>query len=88
MQFRTKPVEVDAYQIEPNDGHTRALPPAWVIEAVIAGRIQMQPSGGVLIVEPQGTKCALVSDWLVRNAQGEVHVLDAKEFASTYERVA
>lgn len=88
MKFRKKPVVIEAFQVFPDDGQTRQLPPAWLVEALVAGKISPVDGGGVDIKTLEGTMRADVGDWIIQGVKGELYPCKPDIFEATYERVA
>lgn len=88
MKFRKKPVVIEAFQVHPDDGHTRQLPPNWFIEAMLAKKIvPIDGSEGLNIETLEGTMRAEVGDWVIQGVKGEVYPCKPDIFAATYEPV-
>lgn len=87
MKFRKKPVEIEAYLVPPNDGHTRDLPPPWLIHALCAKTVDADPSGGLQIKTLEGTMRADVGDWIIQGVKGELYPCKPDIFAATYDPV-
>ena len=82
MKYQKKPVVIDAFQ-------WTGLPqtyPAWIDSATL-----VQNEGGALCMEiktPEGPVLALVGDWIICGANGELRVCRPDLFASVYEPAA
>lgn len=86
-KFRKKPVVIEAFQLHPNDDQTRALPPNWLVGAVVKGGIKMQPDGGAHIDTLEGVMRATVGDWIIQGVKGEMYPCKPDIFDATYEAV-
>lgn len=90
-KFRKKPVVIEAWQVPPDDGKTRALPPSWVVKALVDGRLVALPGGGLLVKTledgPNGEAkhVADVWDWIIEGVKGELYPCKPDIFAATYE---
>lgn len=86
MKFRKKPVVVEAFQTHPNDGLTRRLPPGWMIEALLSGRVVINASDGAFMIKTlEGVMRAEVGDWIIRGVKGELYPCKPDIFEATYE---
>lgn len=88
-KFRKKPVVIEAYQVPPDDGHTRQLPPQWLISAIACRPEAVVPveGGGMDIKTLEGTMRADVGDWIIQGVKGELYPCKPDIFAATYEPV-
>lgn len=92
-KYRKKPVVIDAFQIHPNDGLTRDLPPSWLISALMSGGVVMLPDGGAEVrtledgADGRAKHVADVGDWIIRGVKGEMYPCKPDIFAATYEPV-
>jgi hypothetical protein len=94
-KFRKKPVEIDAWQVHPSDGQTRALPPDWLLQPLIAGTARGEPALGAVTVRGdgngldihtlEGVMHAQTGDWIIRGVKGELYPCKPDIFAATYE---
>ena len=71
MKFIKKPEIVEAYQVPPDDGLTRALPPKWLIDA--------------LVDDTAGLSNVSIGGWIVRDPFGGISTHDQKTFLLRYE---
>lgn len=85
MKFRKKPVVIEAFQIHPNDGLTRQLPPQWLVDALVSGAVVQYPDGVVSIRTLEGTMSGDVGDWIIQGVKGELYPCKPDIFAATYE---
>lgn len=85
MKFRKKPVVIEAFQLHPNDGQTRALPPSWLVDAIIKNQVQVMPEGCAHIVTLEGVMTAEVGDWIIQGIKGELYPCKPDIFEATYE---
>lgn len=85
MKFRKKPVVIEAWQLHPDDGMTRPLPPAWLIDACVNKQVQIVPGGEAHIVTLEGIMTASVGDWIIQGVKGEIYPCKPDIFAATYE---
>lgn len=86
MKFRKKPVVIEAFQIPPNDGHTREYP-QWVLAAIMGGRMIPLDSGGLAIGTLEGTMRGDIGDWVIQGVKGELYPYKPDIFEATYEAV-
>lgn len=90
MKFRKKPVVIEAWQVTPDDGQTRQLPPQWLVAALTSEppvAIAL-PDGGLTIKTLEGDHRANVGDWIIRGVKGELYPCKPDIFAATYEPVS
>ena len=85
MRFRKKPVVIEAFRVHPDDGHTRQLPPAWLVQAILAETVLPIEGGGMDIKTLEGTMRADVGDWIILGVGGELYPCKPDIFAATYE---
>lgn len=88
-KFRKKPVVIEAWQVPPDDGHTRELPPRWLLDAITGeGRVvDLIAGGGAQIKTLEGTMRADVGDWIIQGVKGELYPCKPDIFAATYDSV-
>lgn len=86
--FRKRPVVIEAFQLHPNDGQTRAVPPSWLVQAILDKRVHMLDAGGAQINTLEGVMSADVGDWIIRGVKDELYPCKPDIFAATYEEVA
>lgn len=79
MQYRKKPVVIDAWQ---NSDENEL--PAWVDSADV-GR---EPGGVILINTLEGVMKAMPGDYIIKGIQGEIYPCKPDIFEATYEAVA
>jgi hypothetical protein len=86
MKFRKKPVVIEAFQLHPNDGMTRPLPPKWLLDALTITRtVTVYPEGYAAIDTLEGRMRADVGDWIIQGVKGELYPCKPDIFAATYE---
>ena len=85
MKFRKKPVVIEAFEVHPDDGHTRQLPPQWLIQAIVSKKVVALPGGGMTIETLEGKMRANVGDWIIQGVKGELYPCKPDIFAATYE---
>jgi hypothetical protein len=87
MKFRKKPVVIEAWQVPPDDGNTRELPPMWLISAIACrpATVEAVAGGGLDIKTLEGTMRADVGDWIIQGVKGELYPCKPDIFAATYE---
>ena len=85
MKFRKKPVVIEAFEVHPADGHTRQLPPAWLVNAMVGGSVKPLDGGGLVIGTLEGEMRADVGDWIIQGVKGELYPCKPDIFAATYE---
>lgn len=76
MQFRKKPVVIDAVQLTSENGHEVL---AFCPDAVAHPK-------GVVIQALEGNMLADVGDWIIRGVKGEFYPCKPDIFAQTYDR--
>jgi len=87
MKFRKKPVVIEAFEVHPDDGLTRQLPPMWLIDAMVCNPqiVVPLPCGGLDIKTLEGVMRANVGDWVIQGVKGELYPCKPDIFAATYE---
>jgi hypothetical protein len=85
MQYRKKPLVIEAFEVHPDDGRTRQLPPMWLVNAMLAGIVKALPNGGLTIGTLEGEMHASVGDWIIKGVKGELYPCKPDIFAATYE---
>jgi len=86
-KFRKKPVVIEAFQVHPDDGLTRRLPPMWLVRAMADGAVNAIDGGGLLIKTLEGDMLAQVGDWIIQGVKGELYPCKPDIFAATYDPV-
>ncbi len=90
-KYRKKPVVIEAWQVPPDDNNTRQLPPFWVVDAIVDGRLKTVDGGGLHVMTledgPNGEAkhVADVGDWIIQGVKGELYPCKPDIFAATYE---
>jgi hypothetical protein len=94
-KFRKKPVVIEAWEVHPNDGHTRQLPPTWLLNAMVVGTMKGDPAMGAVTVREdgngldihtlEGVMHAATGDWIIQGVKGELYPCKPDIFAATYE---
>lgn len=86
-KFRKKPVVIEAWQVTPDDGKTRQLPPMWLVRALTLEppAVVALPGGGIDIKTLEGTMRADVGDWIIQGVKGELYPCKPDIFEATYE---
>ncbi len=84
-KFRKKPVVIEAWQVTPDDGQTRQLPPMWLVTAITTGAAIALPGGGIDIKTLEGTMRGDVGDWIIQGVKNELYPCKPDIFAATYE---
>ena len=88
MQYRKKPVVIEAWKIPPDDASGNAeTAPAWVIASILRGDIEPLSGGGVSIRTLEGQMRGLVGEWIIKGVRGEVYPCKPDIFAATYDEV-
>ena len=85
MKFRKKPVVIEAFEVHPDDGLTRRLPPMWLVNAMVGGSVKALPDGGLTIGTLEGEMHANVGDWIIQGVKGELYPCKPDIFAATYD---
>lgn len=79
MQFRKKPVVIEAVQFRAGEQDGE------LADDVIAGRVRYTEEGTMLIHTLEGTMEAQPGDWIIRGVKGELYPCKPDIFAATYE---
>jgi hypothetical protein len=87
-KFRKKPVVIEAFLIPPDDELTRAVPPAWLLQAMVKEEAIAVDGGGVDIVTREGVMRGNVGDWIIQGVKGELYPCKPDIFAATYDPAA
>src|SRR5574341_16066 len=86
MKFRKKPVVIEAFQVHPDDGMTRELPPLWLVDAFVNSTVRVNPDGATLAISTlEGVMTACVGDWIIQGVKGELYPCKNDIFQATYE---
>jgi hypothetical protein len=85
MKYRKKQVVIEAYQLPPNDGATRLLPPPWLVSAMLSKTVTVYPEGYAAIDTLEGRMRADVGDWIIKGVKDELYPCKPDIFAATYE---
>lgn len=86
MKFRKKPVVVEAYQLHDHDDQKTRSTPYWLIEAVIAKKIEIIAADGKTKIHTlEGVMTADIGDWIIQGVKGELYPCKPDIFAATYE---
>jgi hypothetical protein len=80
MQFRKKPVVIEAFEWK-----TGYVAPAWFDEARNLGIVGADKEGGCFIKTLEGLMRARPGDWIIRGVKGEIYPCKPDIFAATYE---
>ena len=81
MQFRKKPVVVDAIQYGPYTAPTMEL------VMFLSGSNAISTSMGIIISTLEGDHLAQVGDWIIKGVKGEFYPCKPDIFELTYEPV-
>jgi hypothetical protein len=90
-KFRKKPVVIEAWQIAPDDGQTRQLPPSWLMNALSSGECVLIAGGGLEVrtledgADGRAKHVADVGDWIIQGVKGELYPCKPDIFDATYE---
>lgn len=87
MKYKSKPVEIDAWQVESLEGtHTRRLPPSWVFEALATKQVVSTPKGLCIYSNEHASVLhAENGDWLIKGTEGELYPCVDSVFQRKYE---
>lgn len=94
MKFRKNPVVIEAWQIPPagevySDEHTRALPPIWLVDALMKTTVIADPKTGCVHIKTmEGEMVGNPGDWIIHGVKGELYPCKPDIFAATYEAVS
>lgn len=80
-----KPIVIQAFQVHPDDGMTRQLPPRWLFAALMRGDVAPLEGGGLSIKTLEGVMRADVGDWVIQGIKGELYPCKDDIFKATYE---
>ena len=84
MEFRKKPVVIEAYRNTPQPGFA----PEWVQSALESGimrRDELSRKISFLITTPEGIMRLEPGDWIIRGVKGELYPCKPDIFEATYE---
>jgi len=90
-KFRKKPVVIEAWQVPPDDGNTRSVPPTWMVDALVAGGCVALEGGGLEVrtledgADGRAKHVADVGDWIIQGVKGELYPCKPDIFEATYE---
>ena len=85
-RYRKKPIVIEAWQFV--DGVNAGAAPAWLLSALITGRIVANATERCLNVQTlEGTMRADVGDWIINGVKGEIYPCKPDIFDATYEPV-
>ena len=83
MKFRKKPVVIEAWQFNGEDGRSW---PRWLYDYDGPyGAVVRWTAGKLWIPTLEGEMCAQPGDWIIRGVKGEVYPVKPDIFAATYE---
>lgn len=85
--YRKKPVEIEAYQLAPDDTETRQLPPPWLVEGFANRTVTVFDDGTLEIPTKEGKMKADIGDWIIRGVKGELYPCKPDIFEMTYDKV-
>jgi hypothetical protein len=77
--YRKKPVVIEAVQLPV------AVAPAWLADAMDAGKVTLYSAGDAFIQTLEGQLHALPGDWIIRGIKGELYPCKPDIFAESYE---
>lgn len=83
-KFRKKAIVIEAYQLQQPNAE-QSIPPAWLLEAIVTGRVIPIKGHGVVVKTLEGDHRGDVGDWIIRGVKGELYPCKAEIFALTYE---
>jgi hypothetical protein len=90
MQFRKKPIVIDAWPFHGNRTDViHSAIPDWLRAAINEGRIYYQGGDApyYTIETLEGTMRADVDDWIIRGVEGEIYPCKPSVFPASYEPV-
>ena len=85
MRYRTRPIEVDAWQHIKDSKTPTVMLPAWVMTGLLDGSLAID-SGNIRVKTVKGIVTAVDSDWIVREESGELLVYKPDVFSFRFER--
>lgn len=89
MQFRKKPVVVEAFEYDGDlmnrDGHYYA--PDWAVAALQNGTLFYEGQGELYIKTLEGDHHTSVGDFIIQGVKGEIYPCKPDIFGMTYEMV-
>lgn len=83
MKYKTKPIEIEAFRWTGDMDQTED--PEWICEALKSGVVSIENFGGSLCMSLPNEDGALIGDYIIRHADGDITGMDAQEFQETYE---
>ena len=86
-KYRKLPIVIDAYQLPPDDGQTRELPPPWLLKEIVEGGVWERGDAWSIKTNTGNVQLAHVGDWVIRGVEGEVYACPDSIFKATYEKV-
>lgn len=87
MQYRKKPVVIEAFKFVADHTNTHPTVPDWFVDAVCAGLVKAEPTT-ILIKTLEGVMRADPGDWIIRGIKGEIYPCKPDIFAGSYDPVA
>lgn len=82
MQFRKKPVVIDAFHFE----HDAAFPP-W-LASEMGGKVFLKPDIRAIFIRTlEGEMRADLGDWIIKGVKDELYPCKPDIFAATYDEV-
>jgi hypothetical protein len=84
MQFRKRPVVIEAVQFTEQETAHWQNAPEWLSGAVEDGKIYTE-GGKLCIVTLEGVMTANLGDWIIKGVKGELYPCKPDIFAATYE---
>lgn len=85
MRARKKPIEIEFWEIPPNDEKTREAPPMWLITALAGGVITPLREGGMIIKTLEGEHRGNIGDLIIQGVKGELYPCKPDIFAKSYD---
>lgn len=84
MRYRTRPIEVDAWQHIKDSKTPTVLLPAWIMTGLLDGTLAVD-SGDIRVKTVKGFAIAVDQDWIVREDSGELLVYKPNVFSFRFE---
>lgn len=86
MQFRKKPVVIEAWRLNPLDlwENENSDHPDWLQDAVDDGTVYLRDNE-TYITTLEGDHHASVGDWIIQGVKGELYPCKADIFEATYD---
>ena len=85
MRYRTRPIEVDAWQHIKDSKAPTVLLPAWVMTGLLDGSLGID-GGNIRVKTVKGIVLAVDQDWIVREESSELLVYKPDVFSFRFQK--